>query len=299
MKHLSEILEAARARGRKRVAVVYGQDSHTLQAVYDAYKEGIAEPVVYGSRTVIEGVCAELNIPLDVLTIVDEPSDAKCAELAVKAVGAGEADILMKGLISSDKYLRAILHEPAVFTPKGVLSHVAVVEWPGYDKLVLVSDVAVIPAPDFKQKVKMISYMGNVARVLGVDCPKIACVTPSEQVLYGVTSSMESCMLAKMSERGQMGNVEVDGPLSLDVALFKEVAEHKKVKGCTMAGNVDGLLFPNIEAANTFFKAVSHMAGGELAATLAGPKVPCILTSRGDSAASKMYSIALACLQVK
>ena len=120
-----------------------------------------------------------------------------------------------------------------------------------------------------------------------------------ELVNVAMPAMAEAAILSKMADRGQLGNVIVDGPLSLDVALFKEVAEHKKVKGSAIAGDVDALLFPNIESGNVFFKSVSHLAGGELAAVVMGAKVPCVLTSRGDSAASKKYSIALACLLAK
>ena len=102
-----------------------------------------------------------------------------------------------------------------------------------------------------------------------------------------------------MGDRGQLGDVVVDGPLSLDVALYKDVAEHKKVKGSSVAGDPDCLLFPNLESANVFFKSVTHLCGGELAAMVMGTKVPCVLTSRGDSRLTKMYSIALACLAAR
>jgi phosphate butyryltransferase len=109
----------------------------------------------------------------------------------------------------------------------------------------------------------------------------------------------EGAIISKMADRGQLGNVIVDGPLSLDVALYKEVAEHKKVKGSAVAGDADCLLFPNLESGNVFFKSVSHIGGGELAAMVVGTNKPCVLTSRGDSALSKKYSIALACLAAK
>ncbi|MBR2072602.1 MAG: phosphate butyryltransferase, partial [Alistipes sp.] len=210
------------------------------------------------------------------------------------------ADVLMKGLVSTDKYMRGILNKEAgLFPPKGVLSHVAVIEMPGRDKLLSVSDVAVIPAPDFKQKMKLIGYLASTAKLLGIDTPKIACIAPSEQVLPAVTSSIEGAILAKMGDRGQLGKVIVDGPLSLDVALYKEVAEHKKVTGSSVAGEPDCLLFPNLESANVFFKAATHIGGAELAAMVMGTKVPCVLTSRGDSALTKKYSIALACLAAR
>lgn len=300
IKHLTEIVEEARKRGKKRLAVAYGQDSHTLAAVYEAYKEGLVEPTIFGDKKVIEEICAENGIDINAFDIVNEPNDVKCVQQAVAAVVAGNADVLMKGLVSTDKYMRGILNKNAgLFPEKGVLSHVAIVEMSCYHKLLLISDVAVIPLPDFKQKIKQIGYLTQTANLLGINTPKIACIAPSEQVLPNVISSTDGALLAKMGDRGQLGNVIVDGPLSLDVALFKDVAEHKKVKGSSVAGDPDCLLFPNLESANVFFKSVTHLAGGELAAMVTGTKVPCVLTSRGDSAKTKLYSIALACLAVK
>jgi len=291
IQHLTEIVDEARKRGKKRLAVAYGQDSHTLEAVYEAYKEGIVEPTLFGEKKVIEQVCAENDIDIKAFNIVDEASDVKCVQQAVAAVVAGNADVLMKGLVSTDKYMRGILNKEAgLFPPKGV---------PCYHKLLVISDVAVIPLPDFKQKIKQIGYLANVASLLGIETPKIACIAPSEQLLPSVISSTEGALLAKMGDRGQLGNVIIDGPLSLDVALYTDVAEHKKVKGSSVAGDPDCLLFPNLESANVFFKSVTHLCGGELAAMVAGTKVPCVLTSRGDTSKTKLYSIALACLAVK
>ena len=297
---LDDIVAAAVARGKKRLAVAYGQDTHTIEAVYNAWKEGLVEPTLFGDKATIEEACAELNIDSSIFNIVNEPNDVTCVKLAVQAVVNGQADVLMKGLVSTDKYMRGILNKEAgLFPPKGVLSHVAVVEMKGRDKLLSISDVAVIPQPDFKQKQKLIGYLAQTAKLLGVDVPKIGCIAPSEQVLPSVISSTEGAILAKMADRGQLGKVIVDGPLSLDVALYKEVAEHKKVTGSSVAGDPDCLLFPNIESANVFFKAVTHIGGSELAAMVVGTKVPCVLTSRGDTALTKKYSIALACLAAR
>ena len=271
IQHLTEIVEEARKRGKKRLAVAYGQDSHTLEAVYEAYKEGLVEPTLFGDKEIIKQVCEENGIDIKAFNIVDEPNDVKCVQQAVASVVSGNADVLMKGLVSTDKYMRGILNKEAgLFPPKGVLSHVSIVEMPCYHKLLVISDVAVIPLPDFKQKIKQIGYLAQTA-----------------------------ALLAKMADRGQLGDVVVDGPLSLDVALYKEVAEHKKVKGSSVAGDPDCLLFPNLESANVFFKSVTHLCGGELAAMVVGTKGPCVLTSRGDTSKTKLYSIALACLAAK
>ena len=265
IQHLTEIVEEARKRGKKRLAVAYGQDSHTLEAVYEAYKEGLVEPTLYGEKSVIEQVCAENDIDIKAFNIVDETSDVKCVQQAVAAVVAGNADVLMKGLVSTDKYMRGILNKEAgLFPPKGVLSHVSIVEMPCYHKLLVISDVAVIPLPDFKQKTVQIGYLARTANLLGIKTPKIACIAPSEQLLPNVISSTEGALLAKMGDRGQLGDV-----------------------------------VPTLESANVFFKSVTHLCGGELAAMVMGTKVPCVLTSRGDTSKTKLYSIALACLAVK
>lgn len=297
---LEQIVEEARKRGPKRLAVAYGQDEHTLRAVYDAYREGIIVPTIYGDRATILKVCEELGIPHGEFSIIDQPSDVSCVAMAVNAVATGQADVLMKGLVSTDKYMRGILNKDAgLFPPKGTLSHVSVVELPHYHKLLCVADVAVIPLPDFKQKTIILKYLTQVSNSLGVETPKIGCIAPSEQVLPSVISSTDAAVLAKMGDRGQLGNVIVDGPLSLDVALYKEVAEEKKVKGSRVAGDVDCLLFPNIESGNVFFKSASHFGGAEIAAMVVGTKVPCVLTSRGDTPRTKLFSIALACISCK
>ncbi|MCH5220414.1 MAG: phosphate butyryltransferase [Muribaculaceae bacterium] len=298
--HLSQILEEARKRGPRRMAVAYGQDAHTIQAVYEAYKEGLVQPTLYGEKKVILEVCAQEGIDPTAFNIVDEKSDIECVKLAVSAVSSGLCEVLMKGLVSTDKYMRGILNKEAGLFPQGgVLSHVSVVELPDYPRLIIFSDAAVIPAPDFKQKTKILGYLKNTANILGNECPRIACIAPSEQLLPSVVSSTDGAILAKMGGRGQLGNVIVDGPLSLDVSMYPEVAIEKKVKGSDVAGQADCLLFPNIESANVFFKSATHFGGAQLAAMVVGTKVPCVLTSRGDTTLTKLYSIGLACLAVK
>ncbi len=298
--NLSQIVLEARQRGRKRLAVAFANDEHTLQAAANAASEGIADVTLYGDSDLIIANCAKIGIDSSIFNIIDCKRDTECVAMAVKAAVNGDADIIMKGLVSTDKYMRGILNKEAgLFPSGGLLSHVSVFELPGRNKLLCVADVAVIPLPDFKQKTKIIGYLANTARSLGVDTPKIAAIAPSEQLLPSVTSSTDAAILAKMADRGQLGNIILDGPLSLDVALYPEVAEEKKVKGSRVAGDADCLLFPNIESGNVFFKSATHMGKSEVAAIVVGTKVPCVLTSRGDTPQSKLFSIALACLQVK
>ena len=300
IRKLDDIVVAAKAKGRKRLIVAYGQDAHTIEAVHNAIQAGLVEATLIGDPDEIAKVCTTLGFDQNLFKVVPETNDVKCVQRAVQLITQGQGDVLMKGLVSTDKYMRGILNKDAgLVPPKGVLSHVAVVELPGYPRLLTIADVAVIPYPDFKQKTVILSNLIKTAHTLGIECPKVACISASEQLLPSVISSTEAAMLAKMGDRGQCGKAIVDGPLSLDVALYKEGAEQKTGKGSAAAGGAGRLLFPNIDAANVFFKSASKLAGAELAAMVTGTAVPCVLTSRGDSSKTKLYSIALACLSAK
>ena len=171
----------------------------------------------------------------------------------------------------------------------------AVIENPNYPKLLIVSDMAVIPLPDFKQKIAICKYLAATARALGIEKPKVAAIAATEQMLDGMPACVEAALLAKMSDRGQIAGCVVDGPLAMDVAIDPESVAIKKVKS-EVAGDADCLLFPNIETGNVFYKCCTKFSHAELGALLKGAKVPCVLSSCGDSAKTKMYSIALAAL---
>lgn len=296
---LEEIIRTVQGRPRKKLAVAYAQDSHTLEAVSAAVDMGIVEAILVGDRDEIERICMADKIDPEKFSVIDLKSDVACVATAVKMIRDGMADILMKGLVSTDKYMRGILDkEFGLLPPKGVLSHVAVLELPMYHKLLLVSDVAVIPYPDLDQKVRITRYLIEAARALGVQKPKIAVVAPSEQMLPKIQSAVDAAILSKMGDRGQFGNALIDGPLAVDVALVKEVAQTKGLSS-PVAGDADCLLFPTLDAANAFFKAANQLCRAPLAGMVVGTKCPCVLTSRGDSPTSKLYSIAMAALSVK
>ena len=293
---LEELVSVVQGRPKKRMAVAYAQDEHTIEAVNAAVDMGIVDAILVGDTNEIQRICMALEVDPNKFSIVHAESDAASANLAVKMINDGEADLLMKGLVSTDKYMRAILNkEYGLLPPKGVLSHVAVFELPAYHKLLLVSDVAVIPYPDLKQKMAIVRYLISAARAMGIERPKIAAIAPSEQMLPGVESSIEAAVLSKMADRGQFGDVIMDGPLALDVALFAEVA-HTKHLSSPVAGPPETPTLPNLDAGNVFYKAANHLCNAPLAAMVVGTKAPCVLTSRGDSAESKLYSIALAAL---
>ena len=298
--NFDQMFEQLRSKPKKRLVAAWAVDDHTISAVYMAIEAGIVEGILVGDEAMIQKVCAENNYDIAKLTVVNNNNELKSISQAVDMVNAGEADILMKGLCSTDKYMRGILNkEKGLLPPKAVLSHVCVVQNPGYHKLLVISDIAVIPAPDLKQKQAMIGYVANTARALGVEKPKVAMITATEQMLPGMPACVEAAMLAKMSDRGQIAGCVVDGPLALDVALCKEAAEIKKLKS-EVAGDADCCVFPSIEAANVFYKFAGHFCPGvKMAAMVAGAKAPCVLSSRADSTETKLNSIALAALTAK
>lgn len=299
IKHLEEIVAAAVARGKMKMIVAYGQDTHSIGATDMAIKAGLAEVTLVGDPEEIKRSCEAEGVDMNQYTIIPESEDVKAVEIAVKAVHNGEYDVLMKGVVPTDKYMRGILNKEWGLLPAGTtLSHVTVLEVPAYHKLLIVSDVAVLPLPTLEQKKQIASYLLQTANNLGIETPKVAFLAPSEQLLPKVVSSVESAALSEMGQNGELGHGLFQGPLALDVAIDPESVKIKKLTG-PVAGDADCILFPNIESGNVFFKACTKFGGAELAAMVAGPTAPCVLTSRGDSTKTKLYSIALACLSAK
>ncbi|MFA7081715.1 MAG: phosphate acyltransferase [Bacteroidales bacterium] len=297
---LDQIIDAAKLKGKKRLVAAFANDSHTIGAASMAVDAGFVDATLVGDIDTIKKVCKEEGIDSNKFTLVQEANEQGAANLAVKIINEGNGDFLMKGLCTTDKYMRAILNKESGLMPGGkpVLSHVTVFEIPSYHKLLITSDVAVIPAPDFKQKLALTNYVIATAKVLGIEMPKVALIAATEQVSVGMPACVDAALIAAMGNRGQIKGAIIDGPLAMDVAIDKESADIKKLKG-EVVGNADCLVWPTIEAGNVFYKTATKLAGAELAAMVVGAKVPCVLSSRGDSTQTKMYSIALAALSCK
>ncbi len=284
---------------RKRMIAAWGVDTHTVAAASKAVELGLADVTLVGDEALIAKACAEEGVDAGIFTIVHNPDELKSVAQAVQMVRNGEGDFLMKGLCSTDKFLRAILNkETGLLPPKGTLTHCTTLEIPSYHKLLFVGDVAVIPAPDLKQKQIIMECLVRTAKAVGVQTPKVAILAATEQVLASQPASVEAAMLSKMVERGQIRGCIADGPLALDVAIDMESVQ---IKGLVspVAGDADCILFPNIESGNVFYKANSKLVPGvRQAGMLVGAKVPCVLSSRADSIDTKLNSIAIAAMSV-
>lgn len=296
-----QIFEELRGRGsKKRMIAAWGVDSHTVAAAGKAVEAGLVDVTLVGDEALISKACLEEGVDVSIFTIVHNPDEISSVSQAVQMIREGQGDFLMKGLCSTDKFLRAILNkETGLLPPKGTLTHCGVLEIPQYHKLLFVGDVAVIPAPDFKQKQVIMDYLVKTAKAVGVEKPKVAVIAATEQVLPSQPATIEAAMLAKMADRGQIKGCIVDGPLALDVAIDQESVE---IKGLVspVAGDADCLLFPNIESGNVFYKVNSKLVPGvRQAGILVGAKVPCVLSSRADSIDTKLNSIAIAAMSAR
>ena len=282
------------------MVAAWGVDSHTIAAASKAIDLGLADVILVGDENLITKACAEEGVDMQKFTIVHNPNELQAVAQAVQMIREGQGDFLMKGLCSTDKFLRAILNkETGLLPPKGTLTHCTTLEIPSYHKLLFVGDVAVIPAPDIKQKQIIMECLVKTAKAVGVETPKVALIAATEQVLASQPATIDAALLAKMAERGQIKGCVADGPLALDVAIDQESVE---IKGLVspVAGDADCLLFPNIESGNVFYKANSKLVQGvRQAGILVGAKVPCVLSSRADSIDTKLNSIAIAAMSVK
>ncbi|MBE6241900.1 MAG: phosphate butyryltransferase [Bacteroidales bacterium] len=296
-----QIFDELRSRSaKKRMIAAWGVDSHTVAAASKAVDLGLADVTIVGDEDMVVAACREENVDPAKFTVVHNPIELQAVAQAVQMIREGQGDFLMKGLCSTDKFLRAILNkETGLLPPKGTLTHCTTLEIPSYHKLLFVGDVAVIPAPDLKQKQIIMDCLVKTAKAVGVSTPKVALIAATEQVLGSQPATIDAALLAKMADRGQIKGCIADGPLALDVAIDKESVE---IKGLVspVAGDADCLLFPNIESGNVFYKANSKLVPGvRQAGILVGAKVPCVLSSRADSIDTKLNSIAVAAMSVK
>ena len=300
IKNFNDIFSTLKNRETKRrMVAAWGVDDHTISAASLAIDMGVVDVTLVGDQDMIAEVCRKEGIDASKFTVVHNPVELKAVAQAVQMVKDGDGDFLMKGLCSTDKFLRAILNkETGLLPPKGTLTHCAVFEIPTYHKLLFIGDVAVIPAPDLKQKQVIMEFLVKTAKAVGVELPKVAIIAATEQVLQSQPATLEAALLARMADRGQIKGCVADGPLALDVALDLESAQIKGVASA-VAGDADCLLFPNIESGNVFYKANSKLVPGtRQAGILVGAKVPCVLSSRADSTDTKLNSIAVAAMSV-
>jgi len=294
-KTFDEILEKAKNYGPKKMAIASAAAEDVLKAVETARLEGLTDSILVGDRKEIIQIAEKIGIDPTNYEIIDKSDKNEIAKCAVELVRNKKGSILMKGMMGTARLLKAILNKDYGLRTNRMLSHVYTLEIKNYNRLLTMTDGAMNIAPDLKQKAQIIQNAIYYAHSMGIEKPKVAAVAALELVNPDMPATVDAACLAKMSERGQIVGGIVDGPLAFDNAISKEAAKHKGIKS-PVSGEVDIVLAPNIESGNIFAKGLVYLAKAVPAGLLLGAKVPVVLTSRADSAQSKLYSIALGVL---
>jgi len=294
VRHLAELVDMAKGKGKKLV-VAAAEDHVVLKAVSEARKAEIADPVLVGNREKMEKEAEVIGLDLKDYEIVEAENELEAAKKAVEMVSKGQGDFLMKGKIKTGDLMRTVLAEEYGLRTGKVMAMVSVFEIPNFDRLLIISDAGMLIAPTLEQKVHIIEHSVSVAKVLGIELPKVAVVGAVEVVNPKMPATLDAAILSKMNQRGQIKGCIVDGPFALDNVVSEEAAKHKGIES-PVAGKADIIVTPDIEAGNILYKALIFLAGAKVASVILGAKVPVVLTSRADSDESKLYSIALSSL---
>jgi len=292
-KGFNDLVAKAGTGAMKKVSVAVAQDAPVLEAVKAAKERNIADAILVGDEAKIREIAASINMNPDDFEIINKTDTYEAALTAVKLVHDGKADMYMKGLIDTKSFLKSVLDKEVGLRTGKTLSHVCVFEVQGYDRLLFLTDVAFMTYPTLEDKVHIIENTVEIAHACGIECPKVAPVAAVEVVNPKMPVTVEAAELTKMNEEGKITGCIVDGPLSMDLAICPEAAQHKGAEGRKIVGDADIILFPDIHAGNITYKTLVHTAQVKNGNILTGTKAPVILTSRSDDFETKVNSLAL------
>lgn len=288
-------------RSRKILAVVAAEDKNVLYSVTQAYNKGIIDAILFGNRKNIEQNLEDLGADVEKYFIVETENSYEAAQKAVQYVTTGRAEIIMKGLIDSGTFMRALLDKKyGLRTPGTIISSIAIVEIFIEDRkrLLFITDPGFIPLPDLETKKKIIENAVIIMHYLGIKKPKVAVLSAMENVNPKIISSYEGKILEEMNQKGDISGCIVGGPFSLDLAISKLSADHKAFHH-PVAGNADLILVPSLEVGNVLLKSITYFAKSPTCGVVAGTKAPVVFTSRSDSAQTKLNTIMLAVLLIE
>lgn len=295
IRNFSDLLESARLLGCHRVAVVSAHDPDALAALKEAEELGLVEPFLLGNRAKIMEMAGSIGYRIKEDAVEDIPDSGRAAQRALELVRAGRAQLIMKGKINTSELIRAVLDKEKGIRTSRLLNQVIVLEAPGFDRLLLMTDAAINIAPGIKEKEQITQNTIWVAHALGIACPKVAMLTALEFVNPAMPATVDAAAIAVKARRGEITGAIVDGPIALDVPLSKEAAA-KKGLDSPIAGEADIFINPNIEAANIMFRCLVYFAGARNCGVVVGAKVPLVLLSRAETPDTKLHSLALAIL---
>ncbi len=292
IRNFAQLLEAALQRAPKRVAIVGGGQRQTLHAARLARGMGLAHCILIDDPHRLASIAAQEDIQLTGMEIVEEGDMIQAAFRAVEMIHADKADLVMNGRALPVELMRAALDREEGLRIGRMISDVSVFELPDFDRLLFVSDVAIVVSPNLAQKVAIVQNAIDTAIELGVVRPKVAILAATEMVNPEMPANMDAANLSKMAERGQIRGGVVDGPLALDNAISLKAAQMKEIES-EVAGSADILITPDVESGNILAKALSYFAKGQMAGVVVGAQCPIVMPSRSDPPQQKMLSLAL------
>lgn len=295
MKKICEMKAKVHNGQRKTIAVAAAEDLPVLEAVKDAVQEGLASGILIGRKADIEKGMEQIGLDYEHIQVIDVHERDRVLSEAVRMVREQKAHILMKGLVSTADFMRAVLDKETGLNVGKELTHISVFEVSQIERLILMTDPAMHMYPGVKEKVQMLYAAEEVCKALKIEEPKAAVICAVELVNPAMPPTIDAAVLTQMSNRGQITGITVDGPLALDVALSKEAAKHKNLHSL-VAGQADVLLMPNIEAGNVMWKTLVYMGKAKVAGVIVGAAAPIVLTSRSDTSDTKLNSITLGLL---
>ena len=290
----AELVEKLKASPRAvRMAVAAAGDEHTVEAVLNARREGIVSPILVGDKALIDAALEKFGATVPEEDIYDVPDLAESAKFAVQLVREGKANLLMKGKLDTSVMLRPVVNKETGIGKGGVMSHFTAFEVPSYHKLLVPVDGGMVTYPTLEQKKSIIENTVGALRAMGYDQVKVGVLACVEKVNPKMPETVEADELKQMNLRGEITGCIVEGPISYDCAVSKEIADFKGFSS-PVAGDVDVLVAPNIHAGNIMGKMLACTAGAKMAGFIVGAHVPIVLTSRGSSPLEKYNSIAIA-----
>ncbi len=281
-----------------RMAVAAAGDEHTIEAVLNARAEGIIQPVLVGDKAAIDAALKHFGAEVPPEDIYDVPDITEAAKFAVSLVREGKAELLMKGKLDTSVMLRPVVNKETGLGKGGVMSHFTAFELPNYHKLLVAVDGGMVPYPTLEQKKAIIENTVGALRAMGYDQVKVGVLACVEKVNPKMPETVEADALKQMNLRGEITGCIVEGPISYDCAMDREIADFKGFSS-PVAGDVDVLVVPNIHAGNILGKSFTVTAGAKMAGFIVGAKCPIVLTSRGSSPLEKYLSIVIAAAAAK
>ncbi len=289
------LIETVKALPATPTAVAHPCNESALVGAVDAAKMGIIAPILVGPRKKILAAAEAAKLDISAYEIVDAEHSHDSAAKAVALVREGRAEMLMKGSLSTDELLGAVVQRDGGLRTERRLSHCFIMDVPNHPNVLIITDAAINIFPTLAEKVDIVQNAIDLAHALRIEQPKVAILSAMEKVNPSLQSTVEAAALCKMADRGQITGALLDGPLALDNAISPEAARIKNITG-PVAGNADILVVPDLEAGNMLAKSLAFLVGADSAGIVLGARVPITLTSRADSVQSRLASCAVAAL---